>query len=92
MMFHNGMQLHLTRTRGMWRLSVSMGNISTSLLLESSSSTKKRPKWSYIRRHNQVSTLLLVGSNSQWLITIFPNTLQILCQTLPLHSIGCQGI
>nr|BAE98073.1 nonstructural protein [Akabane virus] len=74
----------------MWHLLLNMGNISTSVLLESSSSTKKRPKWSYIRRHNQVSILHLEGSNSQWLITIFPNTLQIQCQTLPLPCIVSQ--
>nr|AAL78232.1 non-structural protein [Yaba-7 virus] len=91
-MFHNGMQLHLIRTRGMWHLSVSMGNISTFLLLESSSSTRRKPRWSYIRRHNRVSILHLLGSNSQWLITIFPSTLQIQCQTLPLPSTASQGI
>ncbi|CCG93474.1 non-structural protein [Douglas virus] len=89
-MYHNGMQLHLTRRSGMWHLLVSMGNNSISVLLESSSSTRRRPRWSYIRRHNQVSILLLVGSNSQWLITIFPNMSQILCQTMPSHSTGCQ--
>nr|ANJ16622.1 truncated nonstructural protein [Schmallenberg virus] len=36
-MYHNGMQLHLTRRSGMWHLLVSMGNNSTSVLLESSS-------------------------------------------------------
>nr|QCR98095.1 NSs [Orthobunyavirus akabaneense] len=90
-MFHNGMQLHLTRMQGMWHLSVSMGSSSTLLLLESSSSTRRRPRWSYIRRHNQVSILLLQGSNLQWLITIFPSTLQIRCQTLPLRSIASQA-
>nr|BAD16778.1 non-structural protein [Sathuperi virus] len=91
-MYHNGMQLHLTRRLGMWHLLVSMGSNSTSVLLESSSSTRRRPRWSYIRRHNQVSILLLVGSNSQWLITIFPNMSQILCQTMPSHFIGCRDI
>ncbi|BDU51761.1 non structural protein [Sathuperi virus] len=91
-MYHNGMQLHLTRRSGMWHLLVSMGSNSTSVLLESSSSTKRRPRWSYIRRHNQVSILLLVGSNSQWLITIFPNMSQILCQTMPSHFTGCRDI
>nr|AVK60057.1 nonstructural protein [Schmallenberg virus] len=91
-MYHNGMQLHLTRRSGMWHLLVSMGDNSTSVLLESSSSTRRRPRWSYIRRHNQVSILLLVGSNLQWLITIFPNMSQILCQTMPLRFTGCQDI
>nr|ANJ16610.1 nonstructural protein [Schmallenberg virus] len=91
-MYHNGMQLHLTRRSGMWHLLVSMGNNSTSVLLESSSSTRRRPRWSYIRQHNQVSILLLVGSNLQWLITMFPNMSQILCQTMPLHFTGCQDI
>ncbi|CCG93498.1 non-structural protein [Orthobunyavirus simbuense] len=91
-MYLNGTYLHLVRRQGMWHLLVGMGNNLTSVLLESSSSTRRRPKWSYIRRHNQMLILLLEGSNLHWLITIFPNTQLIRCQTMPSPSTGSLDI
>nr|BAJ16494.1 NSs protein [Peaton virus] len=91
-MFLNGISLHLTRRSGMWHLSLNMGPNSISIPLESSSSIRRRPRWSSVRRHNQVLILHLVASNLHWLITIFPNTQQILCQTLPSLSTASPAI
>nr|AAL08121.1 non-structural protein [Peaton virus] len=91
-MFLNGISLHLTRRSGMWHLLLNIGPNSISIPLESSSSIRRRPRWSSVRRHNRVLILHLVASNLHWLITIFPNTQQILCQTLPSLSTASPAI
>ncbi|CCG93486.1 non-structural protein [Sango virus] len=91
-MFLNGISLRLTRRLGMWHLLLNMGPNSILIPLESSSSIRRRPRWCSVRRHNRVLILHLEASNLHWLITIFPNTQQILCQTLPSLSTASQAI
>nr|AXP32013.1 NSs protein [Buttonwillow virus] len=80
MMYLNGLHLRLTRRQHMWHLKLSTEQASALVSLEFSSSTRRRPRIVYVRRHNQMSILLLASQSFQWLITIFHNSSQIRCQ------------
>ncbi|AHY23684.1 nonstructural protein [Jatobal virus] len=92
MMYHKGLHLHLIRRQHMWHLKLNTDKCSMLVLLESSSSTKRRPRMSYVRRRGPWLNLLLEGLNLQWLITISHNSRQIRCQTTVLPYTVCQDI
>nr|AEH02978.1 non-structural protein [Oropouche virus] len=89
-MYHNGLHLHLIRKQHMWHLKLDTDRCSMLVLLESSSSTKRRPKMSYVRHRGPWLTLLLVGSNLQWLITISHSSSRIQCRTTVLPCTVCR--
>nr|AEH02926.1 non-structural protein [Oropouche virus]AWU66914.1 nonstructural protein [Oropouche virus] len=88
-MYHNGLHLHLIRRQHMWHLKLDTDKSSMLVLLESSSSTKRRPRMSCERHRGPWLTLLLVGCNLQWLITISHNSSRIQCRTTVLPYTVC---
>nr|AEH02916.1 non-structural protein [Oropouche virus] len=89
-MYHNGLHLHLIRRPHMCHLKLGTDKCSMLVSLESSSLTKRRPRMSYARHRGPWLTLLLVGSNLQWLITISHSSSRIQSRTTVLPCTVCQ--
>ncbi|WMC17276.1 non-structural protein [Belmont virus] len=90
MMLLNGVLVLLIQKQGMWHLQINIEGNLHMILLEHFSSSRRRPRLLSVNRRRRLSQLVFQGSHLMWLITIIHRTQRLLCQTIPIPSIGSQ--